>query len=138
MLAWILNTKPVRRLSSGSTVRSRAARGSGPGACAVNAASNSSHAEVVDGGAEEHRSLPAGAIGFRIEGLGGALDQLDLLVERARRDRRGTRAPAALCKPIDGAVLADPALLAGLVGVDPVLEQVIDARAARAPCRWAR
>ena len=47
MLAWILKTKPASGVSAGCTVRSRAARGKGPGACAVKAASSSSTPKLL-------------------------------------------------------------------------------------------
>src|SRR5207302_7976845 len=44
---WILKTKPASCASGGITVRSRAVRDSGPGACAVKAASSSSTPKLL-------------------------------------------------------------------------------------------
>src|SRR6266436_3346080 len=122
MFAWILNTKPASAGSAGSTVRSRAPRGSVPD----ERREQLLDAEVVDGGAEEHRRLPTGAVSVRIEALRGALHQLNLLAQGARlitEEVARRTAPQA----VDDAVFTDTAALARGVHIDAILGQVVDA-----------
>ena len=83
-------------------------------------------AEIADRRTEEHRRLPAGAVGGLIEGRGRAAYQLDF-----RAVRRGVCAQQLLrlrrVETLDHAIVADAAALASLVDVDAVLEQVVDA-----------
>src|SRR4030088_771795 len=126
MFAWILNTKPASAASPGATVRSRALRGSGPGAWRGEGARGSSparvcaarqrpgsvagegreqllDAEVVDGGAEEHRRLPAGQVGVALEAMRGARRQPHLLAAGARLIAEEVARRAA-AQAVDGAV----------------------------------
>src|SRR6185312_12915209 len=82
--------------------------------------------EVVDGGAEEHRSLAPGAIGAEVEARGGALHQLDLLAEGTRLLAEELLGGGAR-QVLDGAVLADAAALARGVHVDAILAEMVDA-----------
>ena len=102
-------------------------RASGPGALRGECRQQLLDAEVVDRRAEEHRRLPAGAIGLEVEGL-----RLRPAPARSPRRRLAAWSPrnsraASLCSPSMVTVLPDPAALAGGVGVDAVLEQVVDA-----------
>src|SRR5438046_1032800 len=114
MFDWILHTNPAR------AARQR------PGSVPGERREQLLDTEVVDGGAEEHRRLPAGQVGMRIEAVAGALHQRNLLVEGARliaEEVARRTAPQA----VDGAVLTDPTALARGVHVDAILAQVVDA-----------
>ena len=127
MLAWILNTKPARAGSVGSTSRVVAPRGRGGGACATKEPSSSSTPKFDDRRAEEHRRLASGEVGAGIEGRHRPADQLDFLAERRRvlaQECRGLRARQAVDRP----VRADAAALAAAVGVNAVFAEVVDAR----------
>src|ERR1700733_4390701 len=84
------------------------------------------HTEVADGGAEEHRRQAPGAIGRRVESLRRSLHQLDLIIERLGHITEKLPSLGAR-DSLDRTVLAYPALFSGFVGIDAVLEQVINA-----------
>ena len=71
-------------------------------------ASSSSTPKLLIGGAKEHRGLLAGAVGLRIEGVGRALHQRDLLVKDARRIAQELARRRAV-QAVDDAVLAHAA-----------------------------
>jgi hypothetical protein len=83
-------------------------------------------AEIVDGRAEEDGCLPPGQVLGVRERVRGAADQFDFVPECVGTVTEELRGRGAL-QSIDRLVGARPALLTGLVGVDAVLEQVVDA-----------
>ena len=82
--------------------------------------------KVIDGRPKEHGRLPGGTIGLDVPGLRCALHKLDLrekLTGRVAQDL----ARRLACEAVDPAVLAHAAALARGIGIDAILEQVIDA-----------
>src|SRR5271156_3771348 len=83
-------------------------------------------AKVADRRAEEHRRLVTGAVLLNVKRLARPAHELNLVLkirrllpEQLGRSRR--------IKTLDDPIAADPAARAGLVDVDPVLGQMIDA-----------
>ena len=113
---------------AGSTSRAVVARGSGAGRVLDECRQQLGHAEIVDRRAEEDRRLAAGAGTRRSENACDAPRTSSISSRKAcARGRRGTRSPPALARPSIVSLRAGAALLGGLVGVDAVLEQVVDA-----------
>jgi hypothetical protein len=125
MLAWILNTKPVSslervHLAGGRVAQQRRRR------VLHERPEQFRDAEIVDGRAEEDGCLPSRQVLGMRERVRGAAHQVDLVTERpgaVAEELRGRRA----LQSVDRFVRARPALLTGLVGVDAILEQVVDA-----------
>ncbi|MDR6355338.1 hypothetical protein Q3H58_002009 [Pseudomonas psychrotolerans] len=127
MFAWILNTKPENFSSTGSTVRSWAARDSGRGAQSTTASSTWSTPKLPRAvGAEEHRGHFAAQEGVVIEFVAGTLDQLQFLDESLVEIAQVSAGLVGI-QLVDG--LGGDALvtMAGGIDVDAVVREVVDA-----------
>ena len=126
MFAWILNTKPVSLPSVGLDLALHGLARQRRGRVRREMRQQLLDAEIRDRRAEEHRRLFARAIVGHVEFRGAAAHQLDLVVE-ARGAIAEEFAPFGAVQSLDHAIRAALAAPRGLVRVDPVFEQVVDA-----------
>jgi hypothetical protein len=124
MLAWILNTKPLKAPSAGCT---RRARRRAPAAAEPSRAGLQDllDAEVVDRRAEKDRRLPPGEKADQVERAARALNQVNILAQLA--DLAGKLGVEdRIVEAIEPLRFATPLLPGGKVQ-QAVIEQVIDA-----------
>jgi hypothetical protein len=126
MLAWILKTKPVNGASAGCTMRAPPSRGCGGGAHSTSACRISRTPKLLMPEPKNTGRLRAGEEGGDVEGVAGALDQLDVLAQAAHLQREEF-VELRVVEALDEFGFAAGVLLARLEAHQLLVQQVPDA-----------
>jgi hypothetical protein len=127
MFAWILNTKPVKASSSGRTARVAAAHGTRRRGVFDEAVEHFLHAEVGQRRAEEHRGQSAGPVFLQIERVAGTAHQVDFVAQGVRPLRAQSLIDFRMVETLEGVAGVDAAIAGGVVKVDEILIEMVDA-----------